>query len=144
MTTSASSAPVARRRSSLARTFTSRIFNPLVLRLAGTRWLPLYAVVEHRGRRSGRIFRTPVVARRISDGFMIPMPYGEGTDWYRNVRAANGCRLRWNSREYSCTQPQVVDTAGLEQAFGGFQRAAMARLGIRQCLRLRGADATTG
>ena len=44
--------------------------NPLVLRLAGTRFLPLYGVIVHRGRRSGATFRTPVVMRPTSDGFV--------------------------------------------------------------------------
>jgi hypothetical protein len=52
----------------------TRIFNRVVLLLAGTRLLPLYGVVEHRGRRSGRLFRTPVVARPTADGFVVPMP----------------------------------------------------------------------
>jgi deazaflavin-dependent oxidoreductase (nitroreductase family) len=123
------------------RGLTARIFNPLVLRLAGTRWLPLYGVIEHRGRRSGRVFHTPVVVRPIADAFIIPMPYGESTDWYRNVRAANGCRLLWNGRDYWLSDPQVVDPARVEQAFSRFQRRLMPRLGIRQCLRLRTAAA---
>ena len=41
----------------------TRLFNPLVLLLAGTRFLPLYGVIEHHGRRSGKTFRTPVVVR---------------------------------------------------------------------------------
>ena len=65
-----------------------RLFNPLALRLAGTRLLPLWGVLEHRGRRTGTAFRTPVVVRPVADGFLVPMPWGERTDWYRNVCAA--------------------------------------------------------
>src|SRR5689334_14552823 len=78
----------------------TRILNPLVLRLAGTRALPLYGVLQHRGRRSGKPFRTPVVVRPSSDGFVVPMPWGERTDWYRNVRAAGQCVIRWKGRDY--------------------------------------------
>ena len=55
----------------------TRLFNPLALELAGTRLLPLYGVLEHRGRRSGKTFRTPVVVRPTADGFVVPMPWGE-------------------------------------------------------------------
>jgi deazaflavin-dependent oxidoreductase (nitroreductase family) len=119
----------------------SRLFNPLVLSLAGTRFLPLYGVVTHTGRRSGTTFRTPVVVRPTSDGFIVPMPWGERTDWYRNVRAAGGCVIRWNGRDYPLTQPEVIDDpAAVGAAFGPFQRAAMARLGIDRWLRLRHRD----
>jgi hypothetical protein len=59
----------------------TRVFNRFTMLLAGTRLLPLYGVLVHRGRRSGKTFRTPVVVRPTNDGFIIPMPWGQGTDW---------------------------------------------------------------
>ncbi|HEY3109246.1 MAG TPA: nitroreductase family deazaflavin-dependent oxidoreductase [Chloroflexota bacterium] len=115
----------------------ARLFNPLVLSLAGTRFLPLYGVIAHRGRRSGKSFRTPVVVRPTDDGFVVPMPWGEQTDWYRNVRAAGGCVIRWKGRDYPLVQPEIVDPAAAGAGFGAFERAMMARLGIEHCLRLR-------
>ena len=116
----------------------TRIVNPLVLKLAGTRLLPLYGVIEHRGRRSGKVYRTPVVVRPTGDGFIVPMPWGERTDWYRNVRAAGGCVLRWNGRDYPVVQPELIDDpAEVGAAFGAFPRMMMARLGTNHSLRLR-------
>jgi deazaflavin-dependent oxidoreductase (nitroreductase family) len=115
----------------------TRVFNKLTMRLAGTRVFPLYGVIEHRGRRSGKLFRTPVVVRPTRDGFIVPMPWGEGTDWYRNVRAAGGCTIRWNGREYQVTDPEPLDAAAAGDAFGGFQRMAMQRFGIERVVRLR-------
>jgi deazaflavin-dependent oxidoreductase (nitroreductase family) len=114
----------------------ARIFNPLVLGLAGTRLLPLYGVLYHRGRRSGAIYHTPVVVRQSDGGFIVPMPWGESTDWFRNVRAAGACVIRWKGREYAMHQPRVIDAAETAAAFGGFSRVMMHRLGIRVCLRL--------
>ena len=115
----------------------ARVFNRIVLALAGTRLLPLYGVIEHRGRRSGKLFRTPVVVRAAGDGFVVPMPWGEQTDWYRNVRAAGGCVIRWKGRDYQLVEPEIVDPAAAGAGFGAFERAMMARLGIEHCLRLR-------
>jgi deazaflavin-dependent oxidoreductase (nitroreductase family) len=115
----------------------ARLFNPLVLLLAGTRWLPLYGIIEHRGRRSGKLFRTPTVVRPTPDGFIVPMPWGEGTDWYRNVRAAGGCTLRWKGRTYQLVDPEVVDVATARSSFSPTQQAGLRRFGIKQCLRLR-------
>jgi len=114
----------------------TRLFNPVVLLLAGTRLLPLYGVLQHRGRRSGKAFRTPVVVRRIEDGFIVPMPWGEGTDWYRNVRAAGECVIRWKGRDYPLVQPEVLDATAAQTAFSASQRAALVRFGINHVLRL--------
>jgi deazaflavin-dependent oxidoreductase (nitroreductase family) len=105
--------------------------------LAGTRVLPLYGVISHRGRRSGTVYRTPVVVRPTSDGFIVPMPWGEQTDWYRNVRAAGECTIRWKGRDYSLVDPEVIgDAAAAAPGFSALERAMMTRMGIRQALRL--------
>src|SRR5258708_19334939 len=72
----------------------TRLFNPLTLALAGSRRLPLFAVVHHRGRRSGRSYTTPVGARRTADGFVIPLTFGERAAWFRDVQAAGECVIR--------------------------------------------------
>jgi deazaflavin-dependent oxidoreductase (nitroreductase family) len=108
-----------------------------VLLLAGTRWLPLYGVIFHRGRRSASQFRTPVVVRPTPDGFIVPMPWGESTDWYRNVLAAGECTVRWKGRDYAMYQPALVDPETALAAFSGLQRAGVRRLGIAHFLRLQ-------
>jgi len=115
----------------------ARLVNPLVLRLAGTRLLPLYGAITHRGRHSGKVFRTPVVVRAAGDDLIVPMPWGESTDWYRNVRAAGECVIRWKGRDYHLVQPEVIDSAAAGAAFGPFARSMLVRLGIERCLRLR-------
>ncbi len=115
----------------------TRLFNALVLPISGTRLLPLYGVIEHRGRRSGRAYRTPVVVRPTGDGFVVPMPWGEGTDWYRNVRAAGECVIRWKGRDYPLVQPEVIDAAAASPNFNAVQRAGITRFGIESFLRLR-------
>jgi deazaflavin-dependent oxidoreductase (nitroreductase family) len=115
----------------------TRIFNPLAMLLAGTRLLPLYGVIHHVGRRSGKQFRTPVVVRPISGGFIVPMPWGEKTDWFRNVSAAGGCIVRWKGRRYEMVDPQVIPAEEALGAFSGPTRVGMSRFGIRQVMRLR-------
>jgi hypothetical protein len=39
-----------------------------MLPLAGKRWNPIFAVAEHRGRKSGRQYVTPVAARASMTG----------------------------------------------------------------------------
>src|SRR6516225_4670082 len=113
----------------------SRVFNPLAMLLAGTRLMPLYGVIQHRGRRSGKAFRTPVVVRPIEDGFIVPMPWGEGTDWFRNVRAAGGCVIRWKGRDYKMNDLEVIDPSSAQSAFTGSMRTGMTRFGVKQVAR---------
>src|SRR5258707_6625069 len=87
----------------------TRLFNPLTLALAGSRRLPLFAVVHHRGRRSGRSYTTPVGARRTADGFVIPLTFGDRADWFRNVRAALACVIRGRGIAFPWLEPDRSD-----------------------------------
>ena len=115
----------------------TRLFNPLVLRPAGTCLLPLYGVLMHRGRRSGRLYRTPVVVRPTVDGFVVPTPWGDRSDWYRNIRAAGGCVVRWQGRDYPVVGPELVDTAAVQAAFGRRFGPLVSLFGIDRCVQLR-------
>lgn len=115
----------------------SRRFNPIMMALAGRRRLPIFAVVRHQGRRSGRAYATPVGARPTADGFMVPLTFGEGADWFRNVRAAGGGLIRWNGTDYPVIEPEVVDWATARPAFSLVERALIPLIGIEQFARLR-------
>jgi deazaflavin-dependent oxidoreductase (nitroreductase family) len=115
----------------------ARLVNPLVSKLAGTRLLPLYGVIAHHGRRSGKLFHTPVVVRPTQGGFIVPMPWGESTDWFRNIRAEGGCTIRWKGRSYAMVEPEVLNAEDAFAAFSGPTRAGMTRFGITQVVKLR-------
>ena len=59
--------------------------NKVVVRLAGRRFLPLWAVLRHSGRKSGKQYAIPVAVIPTETTFIIAMPWGRGTDWVRNV-----------------------------------------------------------
>lgn len=121
----------------------TRLLNPIILKLAGKRYVRVYAVVEHRGRRSGRTYRTPVAARRTAEGFMVPMAFGERADWFRNVLAAGECVIRWNGVAYHVVEPELVDWTTARLALGRVERM-LAPLFAKQFVRLRLASADAG
>jgi deazaflavin-dependent oxidoreductase (nitroreductase family) len=83
------------------------VTNPVVGTVA---WLvPPLAIVHHEGRRSGRHYRTPVVAFRTADGFVIPMTYGWDVDWARNLRAAKRGEVVQLGRRLRVRNPRIVD-----------------------------------
>ncbi len=120
-----------------------RHLNPLMLSLAGSPRLPMLAVIYHRGRRSGRSYATPLGARLIANGFVIPITFGEQANWFRNVQAAGGCVIRWKGADYPMIEPEVVDWATARSAFYPLERFVMPIIGIEQFVRLRHAPANS-
>jgi deazaflavin-dependent oxidoreductase (nitroreductase family) len=113
------------------------ILNRLVTRIAGRRYVPLYILLRHQGRRSGRAYATPVVGMRVPGGFAIPMAFGEGADWYRNIVAAGGATIRKDGAEHQLGDPAAIDPDSAASSFPGWQRPVFRALGIRQFLFLK-------
>jgi deazaflavin-dependent oxidoreductase (nitroreductase family) len=93
----------------------TRVLNPAMRRLAGRRH-PALARLEHRGRRSGREHVTPVSARLTGDTFVVPLTFGDQSDWCRNVLDAGSCSIRWQGRDHRAVSPRVVDRHAIDQA----------------------------
>lgn len=88
----------------------TRAMRPLALRSAGREGTAT-SVVGHVGRRSGRAYQTPVVVARHDDSFLIALPYGERTDWLKNVLAAGSASIMANGRSYDVDRPEVIPMA---------------------------------
>ena len=95
--------------------------------LAGHRFLPLWALLWHRGRTSGTPYATPVTVIPTKTTFVIGLPWGRGTDWVRNVRAAGRCTIRWKGVDYECTAPTFVDKGVALAAAHGLTRRILQR-----------------
>lgn len=78
-------------------------------------WAPGWALVVHRGRKSGKTFRTPLWAFRRGDRFVIALTYGSGSDWVRNVVAAGGCEIDSRGRHYEVASPRVYQDAAASE-----------------------------
>lgn len=118
----------------------TKVLNPLIVRLAGRRHFHMAAQLTHTGRRSGRTYVTPVGARRAGDMVLIPLTFGNQSDWSRNVLAAGRCSLRLAGVDYQASAPVLVSreeaAPQVRAAFSRLERASMRPLGIRQFLRL--------
>jgi deazaflavin-dependent oxidoreductase (nitroreductase family) len=121
----------------------SRSTNRLALPLAGSRWNPIFSVVEHRGRRSGRAYRTPVAARRVADGFVISLAFGAWVDWYRNLLAAGGGSIRWRGIDHPVSGPEVLDADVGLAVFHPIQRWLLRIAGVHGYVHVRDAASTS-
>ena len=117
-----------------------KLINPVMIKLAGRRHLRMAAQIRHVGRRSGRAYVTAAGARLTGDTFVIPLTFGNASDWSRNIRAAGGCEIRVDGVDYRADRPRFVDgpeaRAVVRQGFGPVERAMFRVLGIRQYLLL--------
>lgn len=87
--------------------FNRRVTNRVARRFAGR--IPPLATLEHRGRTSGTVYRTPVVVFRDGDdGFVVALTYGPGTDWVRNVLAAGGCTIESGGHHIALIDPRLT------------------------------------
>ena len=86
-------------------------FNLLVTNRITSRFaarLPGFGILTHVGRKSGRVYRTPVNVFRAPEGFLIALTYGRESEWVRNVIAAGGCQLETRRVRYLLSAPTIV------------------------------------
>ena len=94
--------PLPRALARFNRVATNRVGRVLAPRVPGG------GVIVHRGRRSGREYRTPVSAFRRPGGYAVALTYGPGAEWVQNVLAAGHAVLATRGRLVSVTNPRVI------------------------------------
>jgi deazaflavin-dependent oxidoreductase (nitroreductase family) len=122
------------------RPFTVAVVNPFTRLVAGH--LPLFGIVRHRGRRSGRLYRAPVNVFRDGDDYLVALTYSSQVDWVRNVLAAGGCELETGGRLVRLTDPELfVDHRRRLMPFP--VRQFLGLVNVTEFLRLRPATDST-
>src|ERR1700724_3638782 len=81
---------------------TNRITGRFADRLLG------FGILTHAGRKSGRVYRTPVNVFRAPEGFLIALTYGRESEWVKNVLAAGGWQLETGGVQYHLSAPTIV------------------------------------
>jgi deazaflavin-dependent oxidoreductase (nitroreductase family) len=116
----------------------ARLVNPLVLRIAGRRHMPVVGIVHHRGRKTGRPYATPLGIRpATTSGFVMPLTFGESAGWYRNIVAAGWCVITWRGADHAVASPVIVDRTTALPAFPRYERLALRAIGINEFVWLR-------
>ncbi len=110
---------------------TNRLFRPL----AGN--IPPFVLVEHTGRRSGRLFRTVVWAFPHHADLAFVLTYGPGADWVRNILAAQRCRVMYAGRWRSFQFAEVLTGADGLALVPPVLRTLLRLGGVQNVLRVR-------
>ena len=116
------------------RHFNRKVTNPLMMTFAGRRG---YTIVDHIGRRSKRLFHTPVLGQGAGENFFIPLPYGADTDWCLNVLAAGGCIVHWKKAAYQLVSPQIVEASIGEAVYPRFSRFLLHSFKVQKYLMMK-------
>ncbi len=70
-------------------------------------WAPGFGLVIHRGRKSGKSYRTPVNVFVRNNAYVFALTYGPQADWVRNVQAAGGCEMVTRRVTVTLTDPRI-------------------------------------
>ena len=81
---------------------TNRLLSPLAKRLPGM------GIVIHSGRKSHRLYRTPVMIFQRGDRLLIALTYGRDSQWVHNVLADDGCDLESRHRMFHLSHPRLL------------------------------------
>lgn len=111
------------------------VTNKLLIHISGKNF-GHFVVLLHIGRKSGKLYRIPVIAEPVENGFVIALTYGRNVDWYKNVAAKGGCSIIWKNKEYCLVNPEFIDPKVGVLAFPAVFRSVLGRVGIPDYLRL--------
>jgi deazaflavin-dependent oxidoreductase (nitroreductase family) len=101
--------------------------NPVVKNVA--RFLPSFAVIEHRGRKSGKSYQTVVNAYRKGNTLAVILGHGKA-DWVKNVLAAGEADVHLFRRDVHIVNPRVVPAGTDDPALPAVARRAARRIGV--------------
>jgi hypothetical protein len=91
------------------RRFNRAVGNPRAMASAGQPGA--YAgVIRHVGRTSGTQYETPIGPFATDDGFVVPLPYGAGADWVKNVLAEGSAVIVNEGTTYHVDGPELIES----------------------------------
>lgn len=96
-----------------------------------------FSLIRHIGRKSGRIYETPVILARAPEGFIAELTYGENVNWYRNVVASRGCVVVHHRVQYRVTAVEACSAQRGRSAYPAPFRLVLKALGRNEFRLLR-------
>jgi deazaflavin-dependent oxidoreductase (nitroreductase family) len=118
----------------------TRYVNPVTRRVG--RKLPTFGVLTYRGRKTGRIYQTPINVFRRGDAYFFFLTYGSDAQWVKNVLAAGSCSLETRGRVVELVEPELITDPELRPAPPVVRFVEGRIAGVTQYLRMRAASPT--
>lgn len=118
--------------------FNKLVANPILRPVAAR--TPYFGVVVHRGRVSGRVYRTPVNVFRRGDEVVFALTYGPDRDWVRNVIHEGRFTLIHRGRSAELIEPRLWETEEAPAAIPALGRVILRRANVHTFLLARRAS----
>jgi deazaflavin-dependent oxidoreductase (nitroreductase family) len=104
-----------------------KYLNPALKPIA--RYLPGTATITHRGRTSGKPYKTIVTTYRKGNVLAIALAHGK-TDWVKNVLAAGEADVRFIRREVHLVNPRILPAGSEAEGLPLMARLQLGRMGV--------------
>jgi deazaflavin-dependent oxidoreductase (nitroreductase family) len=117
------------------RVLNKQVTNKVLIHICGRKF-GHFAILGHTGRKSGKLYKIPIIAEPDENGFVFALTYGKKVDWYENVAAKGGCSLVWKKKEYALTAPRFIDKEAALAAFPRLMRGALRKAGPEYFLKM--------
>ena len=112
--------------------FNKYVTNRLILPFAG--WIPPLTIVNHQGRKSGRRYRTPIVAFIFENGFVFALTYGRDVDWVKNLIASGSGTLGYKGEHIGIHNIRHTLYDEVKDAFPFLFRVLLNIISVEHCL----------
>jgi deazaflavin-dependent oxidoreductase (nitroreductase family) len=96
--------------------------------------------LTHRGRKTGREYRTPINVFQQGDDYVFFLTYGSDVQWVKNVLAAGSCSIETRGRVVELVEPELVTDPELRPAPRHVRFVERRIAGAFQYLRMRAAS----
>ena len=117
----------------VANRYLNRLTRPLARRLPG------FAILTHKGRKSGKVYTTPINVFRRADDYVVFLTYGSDVQWVKNVLASGSCSIETRGRIVALVEPELVTDPDLRPAPAPVRFIEQRLAGATQYLRLHAA-----
>jgi deazaflavin-dependent oxidoreductase (nitroreductase family) len=121
------------------RNVVKRYINPVTRPVASR--LPSFGILTHRGRKTGRTYRTPTNVFQRGDDYLFLLTYGSDVQWVKNVLAARSCSIETRGRVIELVEPELITDPELRPAPPHVRFVEGKIAGATQYLRMRAASA---
>jgi len=125
------------------RRFNRAFGNPHQMKTAGTPGASA-SVIRHVGRKTGRPYETPIVSFATPDGFVIALPYGQGTDWIKNVLATGSATIVNEGETWLVDRPELVPTSVAAPYLPAKEQRGLRRFAVDSCLQVHRVEPADG
>ena len=112
--------------------FNKHVTNRLTLLFAG--WVPPFAAVNHVGRASGRVYRTPVLVFHTATAYVFVLTYGRKVDWVRNLLASGNGVLDYSGESFDIHSFSVAAYEDVRHRFPWLVRRVLQLISVTDCL----------